>query len=125
MACSTCHVIVAKEDFDRLPPASEEEDDLLDLAWQVEPDLAARLPDQSDRGSRHADRADARRGLLIWIDNSCEGRYRLGKRKADSRVHRVLAGLGALALWPGREPRFEFRQRDPALPLAVEQLEPV
>ena len=32
MACSTCHVIVAKEDFDRLPRASEEEDDLLDLA---------------------------------------------------------------------------------------------
>lgn len=32
MACSTCHVIVAAEDFDRLPPASEEEDDLLDLA---------------------------------------------------------------------------------------------
>src|SRR3546814_4422902 len=23
MACSTCHVIVAKEDFDRLPPVSE------------------------------------------------------------------------------------------------------
>jgi len=35
MACSTCHVIVAKEDFERLPPASEEEDDLLDLAWGV------------------------------------------------------------------------------------------
>lgn len=35
MACSTCHVLVAKKDFDRLPPASEEEDDLLDLAWQV------------------------------------------------------------------------------------------
>ena len=35
MACSTCHVIVAPEDFARLPPASEEEDDLLDLAWQV------------------------------------------------------------------------------------------
>ena len=32
MACSTCHVIVAAEDFDRLPPASEEEEDLLDLA---------------------------------------------------------------------------------------------
>jgi len=32
MACSTCHVIVAAEDFARLPPASEEEDDLLDLA---------------------------------------------------------------------------------------------
>ena len=37
MACSTCHVVVAKEDFGRLPPASEEEDDLLDLAWQVRP----------------------------------------------------------------------------------------
>ena len=35
MACSTCHVIVAPEDFDRLPRASEEEDDLLDLAAHV------------------------------------------------------------------------------------------
>src|SRR3546814_18234044 len=32
MACSTCHVIVARDDFDRLPPASEEEEDMLDLA---------------------------------------------------------------------------------------------
>ena len=32
MACSTCYVIVESEDFDRLPPASEEEEDLLDLA---------------------------------------------------------------------------------------------
>ena len=32
MACSTCHVIVAAEDFSRLPPASEEEEDMLDLA---------------------------------------------------------------------------------------------
>jgi ferredoxin len=35
MACSTCHVIVAAEDFARLPPASEEEEDLLDLAAGV------------------------------------------------------------------------------------------
>ena len=35
MACSTCHVIVSKEDFERLPPASVEEDDLLDLAAHV------------------------------------------------------------------------------------------
>jgi len=35
MACSTCHVIVASEDFERLPRASEEEDDLLDLAAHV------------------------------------------------------------------------------------------
>jgi len=32
MACSTCHVIVGPEDFAGLPPASEEEEDLLDLA---------------------------------------------------------------------------------------------
>jgi ferredoxin len=35
MACSTCHVIVAAEDFARLPPASEEEEDMLDLASHV------------------------------------------------------------------------------------------
>ena len=32
MACSTCHVIVAADDFARLPPSSEEEEDMLDLA---------------------------------------------------------------------------------------------
>lgn len=32
MACSTCHVIVAADWFDRLPPASEEEEDMLDFA---------------------------------------------------------------------------------------------
>jgi len=32
MACSTCHVIVAADDFSRLPPAVEEEEDMLDLA---------------------------------------------------------------------------------------------
>lgn len=32
MACSTCHVIVDAQDFSRLPRASEEEEDLLDLA---------------------------------------------------------------------------------------------
>jgi ferredoxin len=32
MACSTCHVIVEPQDFDELPSATEEEEDLLDLA---------------------------------------------------------------------------------------------
>src|SRR3954447_9541233 len=32
MACSTCHVIVDAADFAKLPVASEEEEDLLDLA---------------------------------------------------------------------------------------------
>jgi ferredoxin len=35
MACSTCHVIVAAEDFAKLPPAGEEEEDMLDLASHV------------------------------------------------------------------------------------------
>jgi ferredoxin len=32
MACSTCHVIVDKQDFAKLPPASDEEEDMLDFA---------------------------------------------------------------------------------------------
>ena len=33
MACATCHVIVDAGDFDRLPLASDEEEELLDLAF--------------------------------------------------------------------------------------------
>ena len=33
MACSTCHVIVVAKWFDRLEPPSEEEEDMLDLAF--------------------------------------------------------------------------------------------
>ncbi|BAK66014.1 ferredoxin [Sphingobium sp. SYK-6] len=32
MACSTCHVIIDPADFPKLPRASEEEEDMLDLA---------------------------------------------------------------------------------------------
>ena len=35
MACSTCHVIVDAGDFAKLPPASDEEEDMLDLAAHV------------------------------------------------------------------------------------------
>jgi ferredoxin len=35
MACSTCHVIVGKDWFPKLPPASEDEEDMLDLAAGV------------------------------------------------------------------------------------------
>lgn len=54
-ACTTCHVIV-REGFNRLPPASDREDDMLDKAWgltstsrlscQLEPDtdLTIELP---------------------------------------------------------------------------------
>lgn len=37
MACSTCHVVIGRDWFGRLPPASEDEEDMLDLAA----DLAA------------------------------------------------------------------------------------
>ena len=37
MACSTCHVIVDRAFFDRLPELSEEEEYMLDLAWGVRP----------------------------------------------------------------------------------------
>lgn len=33
LACSTCHVIVDSEHYDKLNPASEEEEDMLDLAF--------------------------------------------------------------------------------------------
>ena len=37
LACSTCHVIVADAYFDKLPPPSDDEEDMLDLAWGVQP----------------------------------------------------------------------------------------
>ncbi|WP_392566335.1 ISC system 2Fe-2S type ferredoxin [Utexia brackfieldae] len=35
-ACSTCHCVV-REGFDSLTPSDEQEDDMLDKAWGVEP----------------------------------------------------------------------------------------
>ena len=32
LSCATCHVVVDPADFPRLPPASEDEEDMLDLA---------------------------------------------------------------------------------------------
>lgn len=60
MACATCHVIVDPRDFARLPPASADEEDMLDLAPGATPtsrlacqirldavldDLRVRIPD--------------------------------------------------------------------------------
>ena len=33
LACSTCHIIVSEEDFERLPEPTEDEEDMLDLAY--------------------------------------------------------------------------------------------
>ena len=37
MACSTCHVVVARAWYAQLPRASEDEEDMLDLATGVRP----------------------------------------------------------------------------------------
>ena len=52
MACSTCHVIVDAADFPKLPRASEEEEDMLDLAAHV---------------TRHS-----RLACQIWLDEALE-----------------------------------------------------
>ncbi len=35
MACATCHVVVDPTDFAKLPPASADEEDMLDLAYNA------------------------------------------------------------------------------------------
>lgn len=37
MACATCHMIVEQDWFERLPPASAEEEDMLDFAESLAP----------------------------------------------------------------------------------------
>jgi 2Fe-2S ferredoxin len=37
LACSTCHVVVDKNFYDRLSPPSEDEEDMLDLAFGLTP----------------------------------------------------------------------------------------
>src|SRR5215475_13447353 len=36
LACSTCHVVVEKEWFEKLAPASEDEEDMRDIAIELE-----------------------------------------------------------------------------------------
>lgn len=35
LACSTCHVVVEQDLYDKLPAKKVEEDDMLDLAWGI------------------------------------------------------------------------------------------
>ncbi|WP_379923549.1 2Fe-2S iron-sulfur cluster-binding protein [Erythrobacter sp. R86502] len=58
MACSTCHVIVAAEWFDRLASASDEEEDMLDFAAGVR---------RTSRLSCQIDLTDAMDGLVVNI----------------------------------------------------------
>ena len=36
LACSTCHVILMEDEFSKFPEATEEEEDMLDLAFGLE-----------------------------------------------------------------------------------------
>jgi len=48
-ACTTCHVLI-REGFDSLEESTEEEDDMLDKAWGLEPD--SRLSCQAELGDQ-------------------------------------------------------------------------
>ena len=37
LACTTCHVILAQELYDKLPAATDQENDLLDMAFGLTP----------------------------------------------------------------------------------------
>jgi ferredoxin len=68
MACSTCHVIVAAEWFDRLPPAAEEEEDMLDFA------AGAR---RTSRLSCQIELTAALDGLTVSVPSECNDLRRM------------------------------------------------
>ena len=70
-ACTTCHVIV-REGFDALTPSEEDEDDLLDKAWGLEP--ASRSVMSGDG----AGRAGSGRRDPALLDQSREGKSLTG-----------------------------------------------
>lgn len=61
MACSTCHVIVEESFYGRLPPPSEDEEDMLDLAAGLT--VTSRLGCQIIL-------TDAHDGLILWVPRS-------------------------------------------------------
>ncbi len=68
MACSTCHVIVAAEWFDKLSEASEEEEDMLDFA------AGAR---RTSRLSCQIDLTDALDGLTVSVPSESHDLQRM------------------------------------------------
>ncbi len=61
MACSTCHVIVEESFYGRLPPPSDDEEDMLDLAAGLT--VTSRLGCQIIL-------TDAHDGLILWVPRS-------------------------------------------------------
>ena len=56
-ACTTCHVVV-KEGMNKLSEAEESEEDMLDKAPGLTPDLAPRMPGRGDRSQCRDHRRD-------------------------------------------------------------------
>ena len=54
LACSTCHVIVSPQHYDILPEASEEEEDMLDLAPCLESTSRLGCQIQARKGARRS-----------------------------------------------------------------------
>jgi ferredoxin len=73
LACSTCHVILEKEIYDSLPPAQEEEEDLLDLAFGLSE--TSRLGCQTIITSKFE-------GTSIFIPSATRNLYVDGKKPA-------------------------------------------
>ncbi len=123
MACSTCHVIVDPADFAKLPAASEEEEDLLDLAAHA--GRTSRLACQIilTAGHEEPERPHSSRARPTGWGVSRAlvfGRQRIA-------VARILciAAIGVVARHAqGEADRFQLLQGEPARARTVEELEP-
>lgn len=61
MACATCHVYVAKEWQDKIPPATEREDDMIDMAIE---------PEENSRLSCQIEMTEALDGITVYLPRS-------------------------------------------------------
>ncbi len=61
LACSTCHVIIDPSWYEALKEPTEDEEDMLDLAFGLTKNVPPRVPDRDERGARRADGAAAGR----------------------------------------------------------------
>ena len=100
MACSTCHVIIDKDWFEKLPRAVEDEEDMLDLA----------------SGARRTSRLSCQivmdDGIRLWVDK--DGRVirikALGNISNLAAIEQVLVGLQTSQAPPaGMPPYIDFK----------------
>ena len=116
-ACSTCHVYVDAAWIDRLPPREAMEEDMLDFAWEPDPELSrltcqlkvsdaldgliVRMPEKqidgpgAAGGRRHFKRKakELRRGAARALDSGARGPHPCGPRQrpgADGRRSREI-----------------------------------